>query len=274
MYLITGGSGYLGKNLIERLIAKGITDIRVVARNEGDLVEIKDKYGIEIITGDIADEFICDKACQGVKGIYHLAAYKHVGLAEENVRQCVSSNVIGTLNLLEATRKYKPEFVIGISTDKAARISGVYGSTKFLMERLFNEYETVNTDTKYRIVRYGNVLYSTGSVLCKWKDKLIKHEKIQVTDLDSTRFYWTVDKAIDLIFDCLDNAKNSEPYTCKMKAIQMKDLLEAMMQKYGDAEIEIIGLQKGENKHEIIDANGTDSSQAERYTKEEILDMI
>lgn len=273
-YLITGGSGFLGKNLIKTLIDKGITDIRVVARNEGDLIEVKEKYNIEIITGDIADDFICDKVCQDIDGIFHLAAYKHVGLAEENVRQCIKSNVIGTLNLLEATRKYKPQFIIGISTDKAARISGVYGSTKFLMERLFSEYEKLNKETKYRIVRYGNVLYSTGSVLCKWKDKLINKEKIQVTDLDSTRFYWTVDKAINLIFDCLDNANNSKPYTCKMKAIKMEDLLNAMMEKYGKSEIEIIGLQKGENKHEIIDANGTDSSQAERYTKEEIMEMI
>lgn len=278
LYLISGGSGFLGADLIARLAKEGVRNIRVVARNEGLLVALKERFPyIEIMTGNINDPFVCEKACAGVSGIFHLAAFKHVGLAEQNVRECTLSNVYGTMNLLEETRKTKPEFIIGISTDKAARVSGVYGATKLLMERLFTEYERINPDTQYRIVRYGNVLYSTGSVLCKWKDRILADEEVIVTSMMATRFFWTVDEAVDLIFNCLDNATDAKPYTAKMKAIQIQDLLDAMYDKYsttGNRKIKIIGMQPGENLHEIIDDSGTTSETAERYTKEEILTLI
>ncbi len=276
-YLITGGSGFLGRALIKHLYELGETDIRVVARNEGKLVLLKEEFpNIDILPGSISDPFICEKACNGVDGIFHLAAFKHVTLAEENVRECIDSNVLGTINLLEQTRKTKPSFIIGISTDKAAKVKGVYAATKYLQEALFSEYERVNKFTKYRTVRYGNVLYSTGSVLCKWKDRLTKGQKVIVTDMDSTRFYWTVEEAVALIFSCLKDAKDSKPFVTSMKSIRTGDLLEAMIEKYAaeKPQIEIIGLQSGENMHEVITEDGQDSSMAERYTKEEILSVI
>lgn len=271
-YLITGGSGFLGVELIKRL---GGARIRVLARNEGNLVKLKEQFpNIEIMPGDVSDPYICDRAVQGVVGIYHLAAMKHVGLAEENVKQTIEINI--PVALLEATRKYKPDFIIGISTDKAASRSGVYGTTKFLMERLFAEYEKVNPDTKYRIVRYGNVIYSTGSVLCKWKDKLQKGEEVVITEPSATRFFWTVGQAIDLVFECLEKAKDSKPYLCSMKAIMMGDLLGAMIAKYAvsDVAVKVIGLQPGENLHEIIKEDGPDSSSVEKFTLDEIEQMI
>lgn len=270
-YLVTGGSGFLGVELIKRLDG----NIRVVARNEGNLVALKEQFPlIEIMVGDIADPYVCDRAMEGISGVYHLAAMKHVGIAEENVKQTIQTNI--PIALLEATRIHKPEFIIGISTDKAASRKGVYGTTKFLMERLFSEYEKTNPDTKYRIVRYGNVIYSTGSVLCKWKDKMEKGEGIVVSNLDATRFFWTVEQAVDLIFECLDKATDSQPYACSMKAMRMGNLLDAMLAKYSKTTIpvRVTGLQKGENLHEIINEDGPDSSQVERYTQEEIMQLI
>lgn len=277
-YLVTGGSGFLGRELIKRLSS----EIRVLARNEGQLVKLKEEYPhVEIMVGDVADPYVCDRAMQGIVGVFHLAAMKHVGLAEENVRQTVQSNI--PIALLEATRKYKPEFIVGISTDKAASRKGVYGTTKFLMERLFDEYQQLNPDTKYRIVRYGNVIYSTGSVLCKWKEKLEQAYNITITDLDATRFFWTVEQAVDLIFECLEKGTDSKPYATSMKSIRMGDLMEAMIKKYWPANIsdeylktvyKVTGLQPGENMHEIITEDGPDSSQVEKFTREEILKMI
>lgn len=273
-YVITGGSGFLGAELIKRLDARGIDNITVIARDEGKLIEIKELYPFaEVITGNIDDQFAVQKACQGADGIFHLAAYKHVGMAEEHSRECVQSNVLGTLNLLEYTRVYKPEFIIGISSDKAAQVKGVYGATKLLQEALFKEYERVNPDTKYRTVRYGNVLYSTGSVLCKWRERMEKGLEVIITDPNATRFFWTVDQAVDLIFECLENAKDSTPTITKMKAMRMGDLLEAMMEKYGKVDVKEIGLQPGENMHETIDGEQS-SENAERYTKEEIFKLI
>lgn len=273
-YLITGGSGFLGHELIRRLLTPN-SDIRVLARNEGNLVELKEKFPqIEIMIGDVSDPYICDRAMQGVDGVYHLAALKHVGLAEENVKEAIETNI--PIALLEATRKHKPQFIVGISTDKAASRKGVYGTTKYLMERLFSEYEKLNPDTQYRIVRYGNVLYSTGSVLCKWRERLQNGQEITITDPEATRFFWTVEQAVDLIFECLEKATDSTPYICKMKSMRMGDLLQAMTDKYGGLSHNVIeiGLQPGENLHEIITEDGQDSSQAEKFTIEEIRELI
>lgn len=270
--LVTGGSGFLGHELIARLIAQDHT-VRVLARNEGKLVELKEKYpSIEIMVGDVADHYSCDRAMMGVDGVYHLAALKHVGIAEDNVRETIMSNI--PIALLGSTRKHKPKFIIGVSTDKAASRKGVYGSTKFLMERLFSEYEKLNPDTKYRIVRYGNVLYSTGSVLCKWRERMQRGEEVTITDPNATRFFWTVDQAVDLIEECLEKAKDSTPYVTRMKAMSMGDLLEAMMNKYGKVKVNTIGLQSGENLHEIIVEGGEDSSQAEKFSVSEIEKLI
>jgi len=273
-YLITGGSGFLGIELIKRLTEMGCRNIVSVSRNEGKSVQLKELFPhVEIILGDIKDKYICHKVCKEVSGTFHLAAFKHVGLAEkENVKECVQGNIVGTINLLEEVRTGNQDFIIGISSDKAANIKGVYGATKFIMERLFSEYELLNSKTKFRIVRYGNVAWSTGSVLCKWKEKMIKGESVTITDPDATRFFWKVESAVDLIFDCLDNAKNSIPYIVPMKSIRMGDLLDTMMDKYGKVPVNTIGMQIGENLHESHD--GIDSFHAERYTKQEILQLI
>lgn len=278
-YLVTGGAGFLGQELIARLEAAGCTNIVTISRNEGKLVSLKEKFPfVKIIPGDIADPYCAEKAVQGVDAIFHLAAFKHVGLAEQNVRECVLGNVNGTLNILEMTRKYPIEFILGISTDKAAQVSGVYGASKLLHERLFTDYEKMNPGTKYRTVRYGNVLYSTGSVLCKWKDRLQNDEEVIITDPEATRFYWTVDQAIDLIFDCLNDAEDSKPYVPEMKSMSVGNLLEAMIRKYhpkGEThKVKTIGLQPGENLHEMILEDGPDSSEVERFTIEEIMELV
>jgi UDP-N-acetylglucosamine 4,6-dehydratase/UDP-glucose 4-epimerase len=268
--LLTGGSGFLGEKLLSRLEG----DIRIVARNEGNLIKMKELYpNIEIITGDISDEFIARKALKDIDMVYHLAAFKHVGLAEDQPLQCINSNLIGTLNLL---KHFDGHTFLSISTDKAAQVSGVYGASKFLMESVIGEYERLNPHIKYRIVRYGNVLYSTGSVLCKWKDLLTKDKELVVTEPNATRFFWSVDQAIDLIEDCLENATDSKPYCPEMKSIKVSDLLEAMYQKYGRGELKmkVIGLQKGENLHEKVLEDGISSEEAENYTINEIMELI
>lgn len=278
LYLVTGGSGFLGVPLVGRLLKDG-AKVRVLSRDEGKLIELKQKHPeVEILNGDISDWFEVKQAMKGVKGVFHLAASKHVGLAEITVRETIKSNTIGSLNILECSLNEDLEFVIGISTDKAAQVAGVYGASKFLMERLFTQFERINPDCDYRIVRYGNVLYSTGSVLCKWKDLIERDEELIVTEPKATRFFWTVDQALDLIYDCLDSATSSHPFVPTMKAMSIENLLDAMYEKYlpegGKKKIKVIGLQPGENFHEKILEDGLDSSQVEQYTVEEIIPLI
>ena len=275
--LITGGTGFLGTTLVERLYQ--YNHIRVVARNEGKLIQLKEKYPkIEICPGDIADPFVCKQACINIDGILHLAGFKHVGLAEKFTKENIATNVIGSQNLLDCTLQNEIYFIVGISTDKAAQVSGSYGASKLLMERLFRQYEQINTKCAYRIVRYGNVLYSTGSVVPKWRSIIENGGTITATDLKATRFFWTVNEAINLIADSLENAKDSSPYCPSMKSIRMYDLLEALVNKYGrhgtTIPVEEIGLQPGENLHEKILENGPYSNEVEQFTTEEIMGMI
>lgn len=275
-YLVTGGTGFLGEKLIERIYEREPNcKIVTVARNEGKLTMIKEKFPqIEIFAGDISKEFVCERVCKDIDGVFHLSAFKYVGIAEKQAIECIDSNVIGSFNILKHTKD--AEFVVGISTDKAAQVVGVYGASKLLMERLFRNFEAYNPKTKYRIVRYGNVLYSTGSVLCKWKDLIQQDKEVIVTDENATRFFWTRDQAIDLIFDCLENAKNTDPWCPNMKSVKIKDLLDAMYCKYGvgNKKMKVIGLQKGENFHEKILEDGLYSNEVEQFTIDELIDMI
>lgn len=272
--LVFGATGFLGEKLVERLVNQG-DSVLAVARNEGKLIALKEKFpSIEILTGDVADSWTVALAFnRKPDAVYLLSAFKHVGMAEEQAMQCVRSNVVGTMKVIQASLLYKPKTFIFISTDKAAQVAGVYGATKLLGERLMQEAEKLNPDTKYRVVRYGNVLYSTGSVLCKWKDKMEKGEEVIITDETATRFFWTREEAIDLIFECLEKAPNSKPWIPRMKAMSMGKVLEAMMRKYGTVQVKKIGLQQGENAHETMDGK-IFSNQVDQFTVEEILEKI
>jgi UDP-N-acetylglucosamine 4,6-dehydratase/UDP-glucose 4-epimerase len=276
-YLVTGGTGFLGVPLVKYILSHG-GQVRVIARDEGKLITLREQFPtIEIYTGDIADPFEVKQAMQGINGVFHLAASKHVGLAESFVRENVKSNTLGSLYILEESLNLDLDFVLGISTDKAAQVVGVYGATKLLMERLFTQYEKLNTKCKYRIVRYGNVLYSTGSVLCKWKDLIQQGKAVTVTEPEATRFFWTVDQAIELIVDCMEHAVDSKPYCPSMKSMSIKNLLQAMVEKYSngvDIPVNVIGLQPGENMHEKVLEQGPYSSEVEQFSIEEIKDLI
>lgn len=273
--VVWGASGYLGGVLVDRLISMGYTNILAVSRGEAAQVSLKERFpSISIMIGDIADPWIVKKAMDGAVECHVCSAMKHVGLSETDVMSCVSSNVTGLINVIRESLITKPKIMMFISSDKAAQPTGVYGCSKKIGERLLAEAEKVNPDTAYRVVRYGNVLYSSGSVLCKWRDKMQKGEEVIVTDPDATRFYWPVDQAVDLIFDCIENATNADPFITSMKSIRLGDLLEAMMAKYGRVPVKIIGLQPGENMHEVIVPELPDSFHSARYTKEEIFELI
>lgn len=277
LYLVTGGGGFLGKPLVKTILDAG-GRVRVIGRDEGTLVALKEVHpSVEIYTGDISDKFEVMQSMKGVDGVFHLAASKHVGLAEVFVRENIKTNTIGSLNIYEQSLEQKLDFILAISTDKAAQVSGVYGATKLLMERLSKQFEKLNPDCKYRMVRYGNVLYSTGSVLCKWKDLIEQGKEVIVTEPKATRFFWTVDQAIDLILDCMKNCTDSTPYCPDMKSMSIENLLQAMIQKYSGGKkinIKVIGLQPGENLHEKVLDEGPYSNEVSQFSIEEIKELI
>lgn len=276
LYLVTGGSGFIGTELIKRIVQLG-GRVRALARGNGSLGVLKIKFPeIEIQSGDIADVSVIKKAVKDVDGIFHLGAFKHVGMSEKQPIQCTKSNILGTLNLLEETEGKNYDFILSLSSDKAAQVSGVYGATKLLMERMIKEFESYNPHIQYRIVRYGNVLYSTNSVLTIWKDLLQRGQEVVITDPLVTRFYWTVEESVDSIFGCMKDSIDSTPYCPSMKAAGIMDLLTAMYEKYGVGALKykVIGLQKGENRKEKILDEGPYSDEVEQYSIEELKQMI
>jgi UDP-N-acetylglucosamine 4,6-dehydratase/UDP-glucose 4-epimerase len=225
------------------------------------------------MTGDIADPWVVQKAMRKVDVVYLLSASKHVGQAEIDVMSCVKTNVIGVVNILQESLRVFPELFVFISTDKAAQIAGIYGCTKKIGEKLIEEASIINKKTKYRVVRYGNVWASTGSFITKWIPLMKRGKEIILTDPEATRFFWTVDEAIDLIFECVKKAKNALPYIPKMKAVKLGLIVESCKDIYGNFPIKIIGLQAGENKRETMDGV-VFSDEVEQYSKKEIIEKF
>ena len=277
-YILTGATGFLGEYLLRRLYPQSL--VKVISRNKEDLLRLKEKYpNILTYAGDIADKEFLRPIFQEAEGIFHLAAFKHVRLAEESPSECIRTNVNGTAAILECSADIPSlKFVLGVSTDKASQVTGVYGATKFLMEKLFMEYSRRHPQIRYRLVRFGNIFYSTGSVVCKWRDLLEKGGEILVTDENITRFYFTAEQAIDIMFDCLEKSTSVKPYVPFVKAVKLKDLLEVMIEKYHpkdkEPRIKRIGIQPGENFHETLEEHGQSSNEVPLYTKEEIYTMV
>ena len=169
------------------------------------------------------------------------------------------------------------EFLLGVSSDKAVQVSGPYGATKFLMERLFQEYQEKNKDIKYRGVRMGNVIYSVDSVLYKWKSLIERGEEVIVTEPKATRFFLTKNQSVDLMLNGL-KSNSSKPYCDIPKSTSIGNLLQAMANKYlpkgKKLKVKEIGLQPNENLHERIVDNGLMSNDMEQYTIEELEKMI
>jgi UDP-N-acetylglucosamine 4,6-dehydratase/5-epimerase len=279
IYCVTGGGGFIANHIIDKIIESGAF-VRTIGTNIEGLSLLKNKYKdkIEIINGNIKYLYNIEHLISaGTVGLFHLAAFKYVGLAEKQPRDCIYSNIVGTLNILNISVEQKLEFVVATSTAASVQSSTVYGTTKMLMEKLFNQYQIENPNQKFRIVRLGNILYSTGSVSYKWRESINKGEDIVISNGKSTRFFMSVDDAIDSIFNCIDTI-DSKPYIPTIKSMSLDNLLSAMIIKFAvkDSNINIITsiLRVGENTHEKLNETGPYSNEVEQYTIEEILEII
>jgi UDP-N-acetylglucosamine 4,6-dehydratase/5-epimerase len=278
--LITGGSGFLGRALIARLLAEWKpASILCLARDEGKLLSLKQEFGVDIMPGDVSEWSDVYKAMMDRDQVFHLAGFKHLPLAETESAQSIKTNVVGSMNVLDCSLANEQDFVLGISTDKAYNPINCYGMTKRLMEYLFAQYEREHgAYTKYRTVRYGNVIGSTGSVIEIWKRAAMRGEPLKVTDFNMTRFFFTANDAVNTIFGCLDNAVDATPYVPKMKAVRMGDLAEVcrtiLCNRHGkDLKLEITGLRPGEKISEGM-ADDMQSDATEKYTHDEIYCLV
>ena len=227
--LITGGTGSFGQRMVRYLLKNfDLKKIIIFSRDEQKHHRIinslndKQKRKVRFFIGDVRDYERIKLALKNVDYVIHAAAMKHVYLSEYNPNEVIQTNVIGSQNVLNASIENKCKKTILLSSDKAVEPINIYGATKLCAEKVFiagNSYAG-SQDTKFAIVRYGNVVASEGSVVQKFQ----KENKVfEITDKEMTRFWINFDKAIEFVLMALKNFKGSEIYVPEMENFKILD---------------------------------------------------
>ncbi|UCZ52947.1 UDP-N-acetylglucosamine 4,6-dehydratase (inverting) [Bacillus shivajii] len=265
--LITGGTGSFGKKFISKVLEQDVKKVIVFSRDELKQYEMAQKYTdprIRFFIGDVRDKDRLYRAFDGVDIVIHAAALKHVGACEYNPFEAVKTNIHGAQNIIEAAIDRGVEKVIALSTDKAASPINLYGATKLASDKLFvagNSYAG-NKETRFSVVRYGNVVGSRGSVVPFFKKLKAQGEiQIPITDERMTRFWITLDQGVQFVIDNLQRMKGGEIFIPKIPSMKVTDLAEAIAP---ECEIKIVGIRPGEKLHEAM-INEDDARQTLEY---------
>jgi len=254
--LIIGGTGALGKSLIKRYYDSN--DIIVFSRDEHKHVDLLKKYDkLESYLGDIRDKSSIENALVRYEPdvVINTAALKHVPICENNPIESVKTNIIGHQNVIECVGSHDVETLIFVSTDKACKPINVYGMCKAISEQLYISFAKQQQVTKVVMVRYGNVLESTGSVIPYFKSLLDNgSDFLPITHSDMTRFLLTLDEAVDLI-DWSYHHKNSHGKIAvpKVKSMRVVNIAKSLIKYYGKTDkvsLKNIGIRSGEKLHE------------------------
>ena len=250
--LITGGTGSLGKALIKRLNQNNT--IIVYSRDEGKqaLAFGHDPSIIRVI-GDIRDYDKLNVTLQRHKVDYiiHTAALKRIDDMEFYPDECVKTNINGSENVARAALDNNIKKCILVSTDKACQPVNVYGSSKFIAERIFTNYDYHSNSTVFASVRYGNVIASRGSFIPLFMDWINDNQTIRVTSEEMTRFLFTLEDAVDAVLGALQNAYGGEVFVPQINSYTLPTCIKALEKITNKkANTELMGLRPGEKLHE------------------------
>lgn len=247
--LITGGTGSLGIELTNLLHENN--KIIVYSRNEERQYHMKLQFknhpNISYVIGDVRDTDTLTLALNKCNYAIHTAAMKDVLMCEAQPTQTYLNNVEGSRSFIKACMNSKTEKAVAISTDKAASPSNVYGCTKYIMEKLFEEAGQQSNSTVFCNARFGNMIDSTGSLVSVWKNN--PKMDVKLTHPEVSRFFFTKREAAQTVIEALLRAKSGETFIKQMKAARIKDILRIIQQKN---DFEIIGLFPGEKLHEDL----------------------
>lgn len=247
--LITGGAGFLGRGIMRQAARENWpVEFTIYSRDEFKQHRCRDAYpNAGYVLGDIRDTDRLALIMRGHDLVIHAAALKYVPEAENNVDECIGINVYGSQSVVKAAYEARVKQVIAISTDKAVEPVNTYGLSKAVAERVFGEASRLMPDIKFTTCRYGNVIGSTGSVIPVFQHQLETLGKVLVTDPDMTRFWISVDEAVDIIE--LAMMQDSGTITVPMpKAMRIGDIAAAIA---GEA-VEVVGVRPGEKLHEKL----------------------
>lgn len=257
--LITGGTGSFGK-MFTKTVLKNYPDVKkiiIYSRDEykqfvmQNMPEFKPyDEKMRYFIGDVRDKERLIRAFEGVDYVIHAAALKQVPACEYNPFEAVKTNIMGAQNVIDASLDCGVKRVVALSTDKACAPINLYGATKLCSDKLFiagNAYAG-GKDTKFAVVRYGNVAGSRGSVIPFFK-KLVKEgaTELPITDMNMTRFWLKLESAVEMVINALENMQGGELYVKKIPSMKMPDLAKAVAP---NLKIKEIGIRPGEKVHE------------------------
>lgn len=258
-YLITGGVGSLGTYLTRKLLNEG-HEVVVFSRDEYKQKNMQKTIPATCVVGDVRDRDAINNALIGVERVIHAAALKHVPVGEEQPDETIKTNVIGTMNVIDACIKNSVKQAVLISTDKGCHPVNAYGATKMLGEKLFIWANTKKV-TSFNCVRYGNVVGSRGSVieyLLKEKPKVIN-----ATDERMTRFWISLEQAAELIMTAFEKGRPGDIIVPKAPSSKIVDMFKWLSP---NTEIKYTGMRPGEKLHESM-INEDESLHTDEYEK-------
>lgn len=256
--LVTGGTGSLGRTLIDRILTGEMGDparITVFSRDETKQHAMSLEYGKRLTfrIGDIRDENSVASALVNADIVFNAAALKQVPTCEYAPHEAVQTNIYGVENIVRVIHKMSlpVEAVVGISTDKACKPINVMGMTKAIQERVLIRANIDNPFTRFICVRYGNVLASRGSVIPMFQEQIKNGQALTVTTAEMTRFLLSLNDAVDIVFTALKEADRGDIYIPRIPAARVIDIADVMAQESG-LPVNMIGIRPGEKTHEIL----------------------
>ncbi|MDC0648006.1 polysaccharide biosynthesis protein, partial [Candidatus Pelagibacter sp.] len=271
--LITGGAGSIGKAILNQLVKTNYKKIIIIDSSEISIFNLKNylKYNLEYkeltkklyyYLGSVTDEKMTNEIFKNhqVDFVYHAAAYKHVDLAQQNVSSLINNNIFGTETILKLSKKYKIKNFVFISSDKAVNPAGIMGITKKIGEYLV-KYYLDKSETHYSIVRFGNVLNSSGSIIPLFLNQIKTGGPITITNPEVTRYFMSSVMAAQLVLISTTIYKLGNIFIFDMgKPFKIVDLAKRLIRFYEDEnnlptqniKLKIIGLKEGEKLHEEL----------------------
>jgi UDP-N-acetylglucosamine 4,6-dehydratase len=252
--LVTGGTGSFGKAFL-RYALDNLDPARIVIISRDELKQyelrkvLDDDPRLRWFIGDVRDRDRLRRAMHGVEYVVHAAALKQVDTAEYNPFEYVQTNVSGSQHVVEAAIDCGVRKVVALSTDKASSPINLYGATKLVADKLFisaNHY-AAGYDTRFAVVRYGNVMGSRGSVIPFFKELAARGESLPITDKRMSRFWISLDQAVKFVVDSFNLMQGGELYVPRIPSMRIGDLAEAIAP---DSPIHEVGIRPGEKLHE------------------------
>ena len=254
--LVTGGTGSFGKMFIKILLEQYRPNkVIVYSRDELKQFEMQQTYNdscMRYFIGDVRDGERLKYAMEGVDYVVHAAALKQVPAAEYNPMECIKTNVNGAQNVIDAALHAGVKKVIALSTDKAANPINLYGATKLCSDKLFTAANNFvgAKETRFAVVRYGNVVGSRGSVVPFFKRLVAEGaQELPVTDPRMTRFWLRLEDGIEFVLKSFERMKGGEIFIPKIPSMRITDLAEAIAP---GVPVKIIGIRPGEKLHEVM----------------------